>query len=474
MAASMQNGPVRELLPVSAAVEGGVLSVGGVPLPRLAEEHGTPLVVYCERTIREAARAYREAAPDALLVYGTKAFPNVAILRLLAEEGFGADVSSGGELELARRAGIPGERIVVHGNNKGDDELAAAAELGALVAVDALDEVERAVAAGVRRALVRVTPGIEADTHEAIRTAHHGSKFGLPPHDAIAAVGALRDAGVDVEGIHVHIGSQLLHLRAAAMTVEWLALFSRALPRRARLDAAHRSTSAAASVSPTSRTRRRRRSPSSSPPSRTSSPARGSSSGSSRRGSCSSPAARSSAARASRVYRVGSIKRASEATTYVAVDGGLSDNPRPALYGARYCALLANRADEEPGESYAVAGRHCESGDLLIERVAAARAASRRPARRPGDGRLHAGDGLELQRRPAPGRRPRRRRRRAHDPPPRDDRRPARARGLTSANPRMYGRRRGAMLPSWSSQQRCVPSTVASSRPSPRWACPAT
>ena len=366
----MQNGPmVTELLPLSAAIDDGVLSVGGLPLPRLAEEHGTPLVVYCERTIRESARAYREAAPDALLVYGTKAFPNVAILRLLAEEGFGADVSSGGELELARRAGVPGDRIVVHGNNKGDDELAAAAELGALVAVDALDEVDRAVAAGVRRALVRVTPGIEADTHEAIRTAHHGSKFGLPPHDAIAAIGALRDAGVDVEGIHVHIGSQLLHLRAAGMTVEWLALFSARC--RAELDwtpsvidlggglgVAHVPDEAPPSIAEfvaavSDELARAWALERLEPPRLVLEPGR------------------SLVGRAGvTVYRVGSIKRASEATTYVAVDGGLSDNPRPALYGARYSALLANRADEEPGESYAVAGRHCESGDLLIERVA--------------------------------------------------------------------------------------------------------
>src|SRR4051794_27619416 len=216
---------VLDLFPTTAAVAGGELELGGVGASELAERFGTPLVVYDEQTILEAARAYRESAPDALLVYGTKAFPNLAVLRLLAGEGFGADVASLGELELARRAGISGERLVVHGNNKSDDELRAGAELGALVVVDALDEVERAIAAGVRRALVRVTPGIEADTHEAIRTAHHGSKFGLPPDDAIDAVRALRESGVDVEGLHTHIGSQLVHLRAAAMTVEWLAAY---------------------------------------------------------------------------------------------------------------------------------------------------------------------------------------------------------------------------------------------------------
>ena len=364
----MQNGPVDELLPVTASIDGGVLSVGGVPLPRLAAEHGTPLLVYCERTIREQARAYREAAPEALLVYGTKAFPNVAVVRLLAEEGFGADVSSAGEIEVARRAGVPGGRMIVHGNNKDDGELRSAAELDALVVVDALDEAGRAVAAGVRRALVRVTPGIEADTHEAIRTAHHGSKFGLPPDDVLEAIEALRDAGVDVEGVHVHIGSQLLHLRAVAMTVEWLALF--AARCRAEIDwtprlvdvggglgVAHVGDEEPPSIRDFVATIRGELDRAWAlerlePPRLALEPGR------------------SLVGRAGlTLYRIGSVKRASERTTYVAVDGGMSDNPRPALYGARYAALLAERADAAPAGSYAVAGRHCESGDLLIERV---------------------------------------------------------------------------------------------------------
>src|SRR5207237_1787169 len=113
-------------------------------------EHGTPLVVYCEETIRAQARAYRAAAPGALIVYGTKAFANVALLRLLADEGIGADVSTLGELAFAREAGIPGERILFHGNNNSDEELRAAAEIGALVVLDAPGEAEAAAAAGVR------------------------------------------------------------------------------------------------------------------------------------------------------------------------------------------------------------------------------------------------------------------------------------------------------------------------------------
>src|SRR5918996_4333462 len=120
-----------ELFPETAEDEGGELAIGGLRVGRLAEEQGTPLLVYCERTLRSQARAYRAAAPEALVAYGTKAFPNVALLRLFAEEGLGADVSTLGELTLALRAGISGERLIVHGNNKDDAELRAAAGAGA-------------------------------------------------------------------------------------------------------------------------------------------------------------------------------------------------------------------------------------------------------------------------------------------------------------------------------------------------------
>ncbi len=196
-----------ELFPESAEVVGGELVLGGVPASRLAAEHGTPLLVYCEQTIRSQVQAYREAAPDALVAYGTKAFANVALLRLLAEEGVGADVSTLGELAFARAAGIPGERLLFHGNNKSAEELEAAADAEATVVIDAPDEAERAAAAGVRRVLVRLTPGVEAVTHHAIRTAHEESKFGLSPEAAVQAISRARQVGLDVAGVHMHVGS---------------------------------------------------------------------------------------------------------------------------------------------------------------------------------------------------------------------------------------------------------------------------
>jgi diaminopimelate decarboxylase len=352
---------MRSLLPQTAAVEDGALSVGGVRASALADEFGTPLVVYCEETILAAARAYREAAPDALPLYSLKAFPNLALLRLLAAEGYGADVSTLGELEFARRAGIPGERIVVHGNNKSDEELGAAAAADVrFVVLDALDEAERAAAAGVRRALVRVTPGIEADTHEAIRTAHHGSKFGLPPDEARAAAAAARAAGLEVAGVHLHIGSQLLDPRAGLETIEWLKEFAARewVPEVVDLGGGLGISHVEGERPPAIREfvasllDRLADGWPGELPQLILEPGR----------SLVGPAGLT-------LYRVGVVKRASDEVTYVAVDGGMSDNPRPQLYGARYSALLADRADEPAAGTYDVCGKHCESGDVLIEGI---------------------------------------------------------------------------------------------------------
>ena len=226
---------VLEFLPESARIEGGELTLGGVPATRLADEHGTPLLVYCERTIRDQVRAYRDAAPGALIVYGTKAFANVALLRLLAEEGVGADVSTLGELAFAQAAGIPGERIVFHGNNKSHDELHAAAEAGALVVLDSPGEAEPAAAAGVRRVLVRLTPGVEAVTHRSIQTAHEESKFGLAPEAAVREIERARELGLEVEGVHVHVGSQLGRVDESVLALERVLAFLERLQWRPRV-----------------------------------------------------------------------------------------------------------------------------------------------------------------------------------------------------------------------------------------------
>ncbi len=359
---------MTELLPDTAAVEAGQLVVGGVTAGSLAEEFGTPLVVYDEETVRAQARAYRAAATDAVLLYGSKAFPNVALMRLLVEEGFGADVSTLGELRLALRAEVPAERLVVHGNNKSFEELAAAAAADAwLVVLDAPDEIEIALAAGVRRVLVRVTPGIEAETHESIRTGHHGSKFGLPPEQALDAVQAAEAAGLEPLGLHVHVGSGLRDVEPARAAVEWLGGF--AAQCRERLGWTPSVVDLGGGLGIASVDEQ-------------SAPSVGEFAGAIverlaevwARNALPLPTlvlepGRSLVGRAGlTLYRVGVVKQAGS-TAWVAIDGGMSDNPRPQLYGARYTALLANRADEPKSGAYSVGGKHCESGDVLIARV---------------------------------------------------------------------------------------------------------
>jgi len=355
------------LFPTGSRIEGGVLQLDGLAATELAERFGTPLVVYSEAALRERAQLFLRAAPGALVVYGTKAFPNVAVMRLLAEEGIGADVSTLGELAFARRAGIAGERLVVHGNNKSDDELRAAAEADALVVLDAVDEPARAAAAGVRRALVRVTPGVEAETHEAIRTGHRGSKFGLDADDALEAVRAALHAGLAVEGLHIHVGSQLANGRAHMDAVSALAEFGARC--RDELDW----TPALVDVGGGFGIRHVDEEPEPPVEGLVRSIAGAVASEWASRGlpaprlviepgrSVVGPAAFT-------LYRIGAVKRAGE-RRYVAIDGGMSDNPRPQLYQARYTALLANRADDEPDGEFTIAGKHCESGDVLIERA---------------------------------------------------------------------------------------------------------
>jgi diaminopimelate decarboxylase len=348
------------LFPDTAEIRDGVLWIGGHSAVELAEEYGTPLVVYCEETIRNAARAWRRGAGDGTVVYGTKAFPNAPLMKILWKEGIGADVSTLGEMKVAEAAGIPASSWVVHGNNKSDEELAFAAEKDAwLVVMDSAEEVERCVAAGVKRVLLRLTPGIEAGGHEKIMTGHLGSKFGVLPEDAGDVIERSRGAGLELLGLHVHLGSQVVDDAPGRTLVEWLAGFCAELgwtpeivnlggglgirytlddPEPPRPEEYARTLSERVRmVFPDAR--------------------------------LIFEPGRALVGRAGiTLYRIGAVKR-SGPTTWAAVDGGMSDNPRPALYGARYSALLANRADDAHDGAVAVCGKHCECGDVLIERA---------------------------------------------------------------------------------------------------------
>ena len=359
---------VLGLFPDSARLEGADLTLGGLPAAALAAEFGTPLVVYCEATLRGRARSLRSAVPGGKVAFGTKAFANVAVLRVLREEGVGADVASAGELAFARAAGFRGDEIVVHGNNKDEALLRDAAGEGATVVLDAPDEAALASAAGVRSVLVRITLGVDADTHEAIRTGHHGSKFGLPPVQARTLIEDALGRGLDVLGLHVHVGSQLADFDAQAETIVRLASFAAscrdALGWTARVadlgggfgirhNLDERAPDAVVLAESAVETARTAFAEAGLP-----SPEVWLEPGRSLVGTAGVT-----------LYRVGAVKRLPE-RSWVAVDGGMSDNPRPQLYDAVYTALSADRADEPAHERVSIAGMHCESGDVLIDDVA--------------------------------------------------------------------------------------------------------
>ncbi|MCY7302558.1 MAG: diaminopimelate decarboxylase, partial [Thermoleophilia bacterium] len=358
----------RGLLRHRAGSAGAYLPRGGRTTEDLAAEFGTPLVVYCEETLRARARSLTAAVAGGHVAFGTKAFSNVAVLALFREEGLGVDVASAGELAFARAAGFRGEEIIVHGNNKDEALLAEAGAGGATVVLDAPDEAELAAAAEVKRVLVRVTLGVDADTHEAIRTGHHGSKFGLPTAQARALIEDALARGLDVLGLHVHIGSQLADFDAQAETIVRLASFAASCrdalgwpPRVADLGggfgirhntgehAPDAATLAASAVETAQLAFAEAGLPI---------PEVWLEPGRSLVGTAGVT-----------LYRVGAVKRLPE-RTWVAVDGGMSDNPRPQLYEAVYTAISSGRANEPESEHVSIAGMHCESGDVLIDDVA--------------------------------------------------------------------------------------------------------
>jgi diaminopimelate decarboxylase len=365
------------LLPRTATVDGaGRLAIDGVDLDALAREQGTPLYVYSETELRARAAEYRDAfGPDAVS-YAGKAFLCGAMARLVAEERLHLDVATGGELQVALHAGFPASRVVFHGNNKSDAELQLAldAGVGRIVAdsFDELDRIEALVAAGATapRILMRVTPGVEAHTHEYIATGADDSKFGFTVSNGSARDAALRVAksnAMELGGFHCHIGSQILVLesfaRAAAVVAELAADVARATGARVAeinlgggLGVPYTADELdAPSIAEFGRETRANFADACAtfgldpPPALT------------------VEAGRSIAAPAGvTLYTVGTIKEIAGVRTYVAVDGGMSDNPRPATYGAAYEAALPARVTAARPFVATIAGKHCEQGDLLV------------------------------------------------------------------------------------------------------------
>ena len=350
------------LLPDAAAVDDdGWLSISGCSLQDLAHEFGTPLFVYDETHLRARCREAVQAFPDGA-AYATKAFLCRAMARLALEEGLRLDVASSGELHVALAAGATGERLVFHGNNKSVEELRAAREAGATIVVDSFDELDRLDAlhrddGRTPRVLIRITPGVEAHTHEFIRTGQADSKFGFGVVSGDAAK-AIERAGasdsVALDGLHLHIGSQVFVADFFHQAVDVVAPFVREfdlgeLSIGGGLGVAYVDGEEAPTITQWARSVREAATAAGIHARVTAEPGRS-----------------IVAAAALTLYTVGTVKELPDIRTYVSVDGGMSDNPRPVLYGSGYEAFLPRAPFADRPRVVRVVGKHCESGDILV------------------------------------------------------------------------------------------------------------
>ena len=352
------------LLPDSAEVGGdGRLHVGGVDLLELAAEFGTPLFVYDEAHLRARCRETVEAFGEGNAVYATKAFLCRAMARLAHEEGMLLDVATGGEMHVALSAGVPPDRLVVHGNNKSIDELRTAVASGVHhVVVDSFDELDRLESLHgeglpAPQVQLRITPGVEAHTHEYVRTGHDDTKFGFGLASGAAAAAVDRAAGspsVELVGLHAHIGSNVFAVDSFARATEVMAAFAKpyglpTLTLGGGLGVAYVEGEEAPTIAQWGKV------------------LRDAVAASGLKGDVLvEPGRAIVAAAAITLYTVGTVKDLPGIRTYVAVDGGMSDNPRPVLYGSGYEAFLPRSTMADRPKAVRVVGKHCESGDVLV------------------------------------------------------------------------------------------------------------
>ncbi len=351
------------LLPETSSVDAdGRLSVGGCDVIDLAHEFGTPLFVYDEQHLRSRCREAVDAF-GAHATYASKSFLCRAMARLVHEEGMGIDVATGGELHVALAAGVPADRLVMHGNNKSFEELAQARKVGVnRIVVDSFQELDRLESlyqadGFAPKILLRVTPGVKAETHEYIATGQDDSKFGFTVSTGLAREAvekALASPAVELMGIHAHIGSQVFRVDSFGAAVEVLGSFAKPfdLPELVvggGLGVAYVEGEEAPSISQWSGILKKAVAD----------------------GGISSaigiePGRSITAAAALTLYTVGTVKELEGIRTYVAVDGGMSDNPRPVLYGSGYEAFLPRATTADRSRPVRIVGKHCESGDLLV------------------------------------------------------------------------------------------------------------
>jgi diaminopimelate decarboxylase len=378
MAEQVQSGAVAgdrvadsAVLPIGSRVnELGHLEVGGCDVVEVAAEFGTPAYIYAEDDLRARARAYREAferrGVDGEILFASKAFPATAAYKLFAEEGLSVDVASGGELHIALAAGFDPARIHMHGNNKTDEEIlmAARAGIGHLI-LDSFDEIERCerLLDGPIKVLIRVTPGIKPSTHDYITTGQLDSKFGFGIADGLAARAierVLAAENLDLVGLHAHIGSQIFELEPYRLAIAALGDLAgdwcEVVDVGGGLGVAYTGDDRPPAIDDYVGVKVEAVREVFGPDVR-----------------ILLEPGRSLVANAGvTAYRVGTIKEIPGVRTYLAVDGGMSDNLRPMLYGSRYEALIADRAAVEPDTLVTVAGMHCESGDVIVRDVSLA------------------------------------------------------------------------------------------------------
>ena len=361
--------PLR-LLPDSATIgTDDSLSIGGVRVAELAAQYGTPLFVYDEEHLRARCRAAVNAFGAGNVVYATKAFICGAMARLAHEEGLLLDVATGGELHTVLHAGVPASSCVLHGNNKSLDELRMAIAAGIdHIVVDSFDEIDRieklhADGLPVVRVQLRITPGVHVHTHEYVSTGQDDSKFGFnlnngDAHKAIARAQA--SSAVDLIGIHCHIGSNVFAVdnfaEASKVMVDLFSTLNLSeLTLGGGLGVAYTENEEAPSIEQWAQVLQRA----------TQSLPAGS--------NVSVEPGRSIVASAGiTVYTVGTVKPVDGIRTYISVDGGMSDNPRPVLYGSGYEAFDPARMSADRTDSARIVGKHCESGDILVESAAVA------------------------------------------------------------------------------------------------------
>jgi diaminopimelate decarboxylase len=347
--------------------ERGHLEIAGCDVVELAERFGTPAYIYAEEDIRGRAREYVSAfagRTDAFeVIYASKALPCTAAYRVMREEGLSVDVASGGELRMALAAGFEPARIHMHGNNKSEDELRYAFDSGVgHLILDSFDEIELVdrLLDRPQKVLIRVTPGIKPSTHDYVQTGQLDSKFGFGLADELAAQAVervRRSPNLELVGLHAHIGSQIFELEPYVKAIEVIADFCNSVDLAPELlnvggglGIAYLDTDEPPSIEDYVEVKVRG-------VERVFDPAP----------KILVEPGRSLVGNAGvTAYRVGTVKVIPGVRTYVAVDGGMSDNLRPMLYGARYEAVIADRAADTPENLATIAGKHCESGDVLI------------------------------------------------------------------------------------------------------------